>query len=276
MIRKRMRYAQNFLKDTQLIRILVGKSSINRQDSVFEIGFGQGLLTRQLALRAGHVTAVEVDPVLKSTVGNSLLTFASNITVECADVELIGIPLHCNKVFANIPFNRTARIVRMIYEAKNITEAFLVMQTEAAAKYSGEPRETEASLLVKPRFAFQVLHRFNRNDFEPMPNVDVVLLRIAKREECLFTSSDNEAFRSFVRFGFRSTKPALRLTFKKVFTHEQWKRLSEEMRFSREASPTMLSFDQWRGLFGQFLARVSEPKRRLILGSDSELNGDQQ
>lgn len=271
MIRKRMRYAQNFLKDTQLARTLVEKSSINRQDSVFEIGFGQGSLTKQLALRAGHVTAVEVDPVLVSTVGNSLLTFASNITVRCDDVERIGIPPNCNKVFANIPFNKTARIVRLIYEATNITEAFLVMQAEAAEKCSGEPKETEASLLAKPCVTFQVLHRFNREDFDPIPSVDAVLLRITKREECLFTANDTETFRCFIHFGFRSSKPSLRLTFKKVFTFEQWKRLSNDLLFPRDASPTMLTFEQWHGLFEQFLVRVSASKKQLIVSRSAAL-----
>ena len=45
-------YAQHFLQDSCLVASLVKQSSISRQDTVYEIGPGRGIITEQLAWHA--------------------------------------------------------------------------------------------------------------------------------------------------------------------------------------------------------------------------------
>ena len=59
-----VRLAQNFLRSRKLVERLVGESSIGPEDVVYEIGAGRGIITAELARRAGKVIAVEKDEVL--------------------------------------------------------------------------------------------------------------------------------------------------------------------------------------------------------------------
>ena len=70
-----------------------------------------------------------------------------------------------------------------------------------------------------------------------------------------------------MQFGFEAWKRDLKTAYKRVFTHEQWKRLSRNLRFPIEARPTDLTFEQWLGLFDYFRVNVIEAKKRRVQGS---------
>jgi len=159
-------------------------------------------------------------------------------------------------VFASIPYNRTAEIIRkIVYKRSNLREACLIVQKEAANKFSGFPRETLFSITTKPFFEFQILSHLKRTDFSPVPKVDSVLLSIKRRPNPLIEMREVSLYRDFVQYGFGSWKPNLKLAFKKVFTYSQWKRLAHDLDFSSAATPTELSFEQWLGLYQNFKNR---------------------
>ena len=165
-------------------------------------------------------------------------------------------------MFANIPYNRTAQIVRkLLNERPGPCKAFLIMQKEAAKKFSGSTRESLFSILAKPFFEFEILCRLKRTDFYPMPNVDSVLLSIRRRTRPLIEAQDVARYRDFVQYGFGRWKPNLRLAFKHVFTYRQWKRLACDLDYPLNATATELSFEQWLGLYAYY--------RRAILNSKS-------
>ena len=86
------------------------------------------------------------------------------------------------KVFANIPFNATAAIVNRLTQACHPPEdSYLVVRAEAAERFTGQPRGTLISTLLKPWFEPTLVHRFDRTDFDPPPRVDAVMLRLQKR-----------------------------------------------------------------------------------------------
>lgn len=246
---KQKRLAQNFLKDTRLVRRLVAASSISDSDIVYEIGPGRGIITHELARAARQVVAIEKDPLLAARL-RARFRSASNVAIVHADFLDFRMPSGAYKIFASIPYNLTACIVRKIlFERNGTTEAHLIMQREPARKFSGFGGETLFSLLAKPYFEFRVIASLKRTDFDPVPAVDSVLLRIRRRPRALIDSGDARPYREFVEFGFGQWKPKLRSAFKRVFTDKQWKRLARDLRFPSNATPTQLSFEQWLGLF---------------------------
>jgi 23S rRNA (adenine-N6)-dimethyltransferase len=262
MVRKRIRLAQNFLKDQDLARYLVKNSSISAGDVVLEIGPGEGTITDELAKVARKVIAVEKDPILANKLSNRMRK-NPRVQVHKADFIHFRTEESAYKIFSNIPFNMTAEILREILNSKNVSEAYLILQKEAAEKYSGMPTETEISVLYKPWFIFDVLHEFGRTDFEPAPSVNVVLFRLQRRDQPL-VQDEAELYRRFVGYGFHSTKENLSLAFKKVFTYTQWKRLAADLKFPIKVKPTQLAFQQWLGLFNYLLNSVAEEKKTLI------------
>src|SRR5690349_7972388 len=109
--RKQISLAQNFLKSPVLVRRLVRMSNIDFSDVVYEIGPGNGIITAALASVAGHVIAIEKDPVLVQRLRER---FHSAENVEIVEKDFLNYSFRVcllsrpqtPKMFANIPYNR--------------------------------------------------------------------------------------------------------------------------------------------------------------------------
>src|SRR4030067_1731067 len=84
-VRAKKSLGQNFLIDSGVLRKIVEAAELSPQDTVIEGGPGLGVLTAELAKRAGHVIAVELDDNLSALLGQTL-PWASNLTVVHEDV----------------------------------------------------------------------------------------------------------------------------------------------------------------------------------------------
>jgi 23S rRNA (adenine-N6)-dimethyltransferase len=254
---RRKLLAQNFLKDPRLVQRLISLSSISGADTVVEIGPGRGIITAKLALTAREVIAVEKDPRLVRCL-RARFRAHENVRIVENDFLRFRLPRGGDyKIFASIPYNATAAIVRKILdEPCGPSAAYLILQKEPARKFTGVPAETLFSLLAKPWFEFRILHNLRRNDFDPVPDVDSVLLHIQRRPRPLIRREDAGLYRRFVAYGFNRWKPSLRLAFKSVFTYPQWKHLARDLGFPLDATPTQLTFDQWLGLYLRAETRV--------------------
>ena len=250
---KRKALAQNFFRDAGLIRQLIKNARIRHDDTVYEIGPGKGIITAELARAARNVIAIEKDREL--AVGLRA-RFRNHANVEIIGGDFLEYRIQANadyKIFANIPFNATTRIVRKIlYSSPAPSEAFLVTQKQAACRLAGWPHETLGSIEAKPWWEFAVVHRFQRTDFFPVPDVDAVLLRVRKRVHPLLRSEERRSYRDFVACGFGGWNPKLRSPYKRVFTYTQWKRLARDLGFPINATPTQLTFEQWIELYRRY------------------------
>ena len=263
-----IRLAQNFLTNPKLVHHLVGKSSIGPSDTVYEIGAGNGIITAALARVAERVIAIEKDPDLVRRLRDRFRLLENVEIVEkdfldysfrtrsANGASLLTVTRQTRgpgyKIFANIPYNITAQILRKILDERSyVDEGYLILQKEAAKKFAGVPRESLFSILAKPFFEFEILFELRRTDFRPVPNVDSVLLSIKRRTRPRLKTKEVAPVRGFVKYAFGRWKPNLKLAYKHVFTYKQWKRLARDLQFSLNATPTELSFEQWLELYGR-------------------------
>jgi len=268
---QRIFYAQNFLKDSCLVASLLTRCNIDHDDVVYEIGSGKGIITEQLARRCKHVVAIEKDPCLSALL---LQQFADrpNVTIHECDFLHYHLPRKPYKVFANIPFNITTAIVTKLTSAEHPPEdAYLVMQKEAADRFLGKPHESLYSVLLKPWFEAELVHRFRRKDFVPEPQVDVVMLRLRKRGPPLVKRADRQSFRDFVVFSFTTCQPPPGYIFKGIFTRPQLKHMRKELGIDLDATPTSLTFEQWLNVFGYFKNIGNQQAMYAITGSEKRL-----
>src|SRR5690606_28034143 len=108
------------------------------------IGAGEGALTRPLAARAGRVLAVELDAHLASGLRAE---FAPDPRVKVIEGDFLdlALPDAPYKVAGNVPFARTAEIVRRLTEAERPPDdAYLIVQLEAAQRFAGSPVAAES------------------------------------------------------------------------------------------------------------------------------------
>ena len=216
-----------------------------------EIGAGSGVLTAALAEVVRGVRAIEVDPWHASKLRRRFEGIDGVEVVE-ADFFATELPRERYSVFANVPFNRTADVVRRLTEGRSQPEdAYLVVQSEAAARFAGRPygMESVASLQLKPWWHLEIEHWFRRGDFEPPPRVEAVMLHLGRRARPLLDPGERGGFGEFVArsFGRGSVGRGLR----GYFAPGELRLLARRLRFERGASPSELGFEQWLAMYRQ-------------------------
>ncbi len=272
---KNIHHTQNFLKDPRLVARLLDRCNLRQEDLVVEIGPGKGIITEKLSRVCKQVIAVEKDPHL---VGLLRAKFAQtpNVTIHAGDFLDYRLPHEQYKVFANIPFNITSAIVtRLTTAGYPPVEATLSMQKEAAEMYLGKPHESLRTILLKPWFEVELVHCFRRQDFSPVPRVDVVLLRFRKRGPPMVLHTDKQRFHDFVIYGFTRWKPTLGDTLKDLFSGQQLKRVSRDFGIDLEDGPASLAFEQWMDLFECFKNLRNEQAIHTISRSEKRLTQQQ-
>ncbi len=274
--RPAIRCSQNFLKDPRLVTSLLKQSSIGPDDVVYEIGPGKGIITTQLALHSKRVVAIEQDPRLAARLRQQFITWP-NVTIHEGDFLEYPLPRKPYKVFANIPFTITTAIVARLTLADHPPEdAYLAMQQEAAGRFLGKPRESLYSVLLKPWFELELVHRFRRQDFVPEPRVDIVMVRLHKRGPPLVSRAERQCFHDFVVYGFTTWRPTLGDILKGVFSGRQLTHIHRTLGLGLDATPTALTFEQWLSLFACFQQSANAQARQAIAGSEQRLKQQQQ
>jgi len=255
-ISKKKLLSQNFLKDKALVSSLVEKSSINKKDTVLEIGPGNGIITTELLRKAGYVIAVEKDPDLFEKL---LLKYKNrkDIEVHNSDILQFDLPKYEYKVFSNIPFSIEGTLVRkLIYHPHNPpVDAYLIMRRDVATRMVGIPKEGLFSLLHKPWFDLEIFHDFKREDFKPEPKVQSSMLRFTKKKKPIIDFEMKENYRLFLEKAFGGGG-RIKQNLSPLFSKTQLYRLSSDLGFGLNSIPTQLSFEQWLGLYNFFIKSV--------------------
>ena len=87
-MRAKKSLGQNFLRDQNVIELIVGALNLSKDETVIEIGPGQGALTGTLLKQAGRVVAVEFDRDLISPLR---VQFHSNDNLELVNADALSV-----------------------------------------------------------------------------------------------------------------------------------------------------------------------------------------
>lgn len=217
---------------------LVGHSTIRKNDTVYDLGAGSGVISSVLARRCKQVVAVESEPKVLATLRRNLADY-DNIVIRAQDILTVDPPEGSYKIFANIPFSLSSPIVQKFTTADRAPKAiYLIVQKQFARKLvPGKDHFTSVlGAQVGARYHARIRKPLRRTDFTPPPNVDTVLLELKLREEPLVPAQALEAYRQFVGRCFAEQKFFGRIP-------------REQAGVSAELRPSQLSLDEWHRLF---------------------------
>ena len=182
-------FGQNFIVNPGICPKMAEASGIGPGWGALEIGPGIGVLTKELALRADKVVAVEIDRRLPALLEESLAGL-DNFTLVMGDVleldlhellerEFPGMPV---AVCANLPYYITSPILMKLLEDRLPVQSITVMvQKEAADRICAAPGTREAgaiSLAVRYYAEPQVLFTVSPGSFTPPPKVTSAVIRL--------------------------------------------------------------------------------------------------
>jgi len=216
-LKARKSLGQHFLIDEGVLRTIASAAELNASDVVVEIGPGLGILTRELARRAGRVVSVELDSLLAASLKQALASL-KNVTVVDGDIlrlepaALLRDQKTANnyKVVANLPYYITSAILRHFLEAKLKPEGMVVMvQKEVAEAIVAKPgRMSLLSVSVQFYGEPRIISYVPARCFYPLPEVSSAILKVVLRPQPMVTH-DSEGFFQLVRAGFCASRKQL-------------------------------------------------------------------
>ena len=242
---------------------IVASTGLAPPATVYEIGAGDGMLTAALLETGANVIAIERDRQLALGLRQR---FGANqrCSVISADALRFPFPDAGNyRLIANPPFAITAGLLRRLTALPNppVCTA-LVLQREAAWRWSGIHEESALSVIAKVGFHFEVLLPLRRRDFRPFPSVDCVLLGMRRRLVPLVRRADQHAFGLFVRLGFEGGRGSVRRNLESFLPYHQFRAAAQQARVAVDEAPSRIAADQWVSLFSAVSIDLTRGRRR--------------
>jgi 16S rRNA (adenine1518-N6/adenine1519-N6)-dimethyltransferase len=215
MLKPKKSLGQNFLQDENILRKIVSGLDLQKDDVVFEIGPGQGALTKHLLAQPVTLIAAEIDDraiaLLQDSFGDQLeLLHQDVLTVDFT--KLFQQHKQPIRVVGNIPYYLTSEILIKLFDHHTeIRDAVLMVQLEVARRLTAKPKTKEYGILTVYADYYsscELLFKVSRNVFYPRPDVDSAVIRLNfKRTEL---PCNEKIFRTVVRSTFGKRRKTLR------------------------------------------------------------------
>lgn len=176
------RFGQHFLRKESVVENMVDKVDLTESSSVFEIGCGDGFLTKAILKKPlTRLWIFEIDPqwveyVRKTYLDNRMTIFAENIL----DIDFNKFEPYAPWILlANLPYQITFPIIyKLIANRHLLKEGVIMVQEEVAQKIvqkSGRGYGLH-SLYLQHFFDWELLEKVPPSAFVPPPKVDSRLL----------------------------------------------------------------------------------------------------
>lgn len=250
---------QNFLRDENTARKIVGCLELTPQDRVLEIGPGAGALTRHIArMETAGFFAVEKDRHWAAEVSNAY----PGLQVILSDAmefpwERVGRPGPW-KCVGNLPYNVASPLMWEIFSrAVNLRRAVFMVQKEVGQRMAARPGTKAYGALtvwvqsfMAPRLAFVV----SPNVFIPRPKVDSAVVVFDPVEEKKRPQAP-QALSWLLKLCFQKRRKQLR-SILKGYWDEEMEGAFETLGLRPQQRPEELSPESFQSLANHLKSRI--------------------
>ncbi len=198
---------QNFLYDEESLLQIINFANIEPSQSIFEIGPGDGNLTKFLLSVSKNVICIEIDktliPVLsKKFSSNSNFFLINGDFLKMSDDFIYkflsdnNLPNNNLKVVANIPYYITSPIIMKLLSSDLFQELNILVQKEVADRILAVPHTKDYGVLtLGVKFYSDVFSGpfISKEKFTPTPKVDSQVVKFIKKQSILY-NIENEFF----------------------------------------------------------------------------------
>lgn len=192
MIPARKRWGQHFLVRPETAQRIVEAARLGPGDTAFEVGPGEGALTRPLSASARRVLAVEIDPLRVAALERELAG-AGNLRVLLGDVlersfaEWLAAAGWAPPavLVSNLPYNAaTPILLRAVEEEGTFSRVIATVQREVARRFAATSGEEGYGYLSVRAAAFaraRCLFDLPAGAFRPPPRVTSSVVELVPR-----------------------------------------------------------------------------------------------
>jgi 16S rRNA (adenine1518-N6/adenine1519-N6)-dimethyltransferase len=176
---KRKRLGQHFLTSNSIAKSIVFEAKITKNDVVFEIGTGQGILTSLLCQKADKVISVDMDGELIRN-AKSKFSDIDNLFLKSGDgfkkKDIFTI------FVSNLPYSRSKDAIEWLAQT-SFSHGVIMVQKEFADKLLATSSKRRKAISIIATFAFEItsILKVGKNNFSPSPKIDSVVLKIIKK-----------------------------------------------------------------------------------------------
>ncbi|MDX1481546.1 MAG: 16S rRNA (adenine(1518)-N(6)/adenine(1519)-N(6))-dimethyltransferase RsmA [Woeseiaceae bacterium] len=213
--RPRKRFGQHFLADPRVIDDIVAAIGATADETLVEIGPGQGAITMPLLDSGATMHAIELDRDLAAMLDRRLAN-ANRFILHQADalefdLRAIGSDL---RVVGNLPYNiSTPLIFHLLDSLDAIRDMHFMLQKEVVERMAAEPgsrRYGRLTVMLGCRATVEKLFDVPPEAFSPPPEVWSSVIRILPRREKAFGIEDPAALEAIVKRAFSQRRKTLR------------------------------------------------------------------
>lgn len=224
---------QHFLKDAKIVQAMVKAGEVCSTDIVLEIGPGKGILTKEIALKAGKVIAIELDEGMCEY----LRGIPDNVTIVYGNALDEMHRYSFNKIIASIPYSITEPLFKRMLHLK-IDLAVLLTGMDFYELLTGKTKtaseKSKWAAIRKIFFDIKKIKKVPSAAFDPEPRVDSAIVLFKKRAKEL--DENEKMIKEIVLQDDKKTKNALMHAFMRIraMTKRQAKSAIAEMGLSQE------------------------------------------
>ena len=178
---KRKLLGQHFLNSKSIAELIVNEAEISKDDVVFELGTGPGILIPLLCEKAKKVISVDADEQLTKKARSNFSQF-DNLTLKSGDgfekKDTFSI------FVSNLPYSKSKDAIEWLAQ-KSFSHGVIMVQKEFAEKLIAKSKDRRAvSIIATYALDIKKISIVRKNNFSPHPKVDSVLLKISIAPEC--------------------------------------------------------------------------------------------
>ena len=254
---------QNFLIDSNILKMLLATADLRPDDAVIEIGPGLGVLTECLTRDAGRVVAIEKDRRLAAYLKER---FRETRNLELIEADALEVDLDkllaggCSKVVANLPYSVASRLLVNLAEAPHRPKKMVVtIQNEVADRLTARADTDDyglISVLLQLRYGISLRKEVSPSCFYPPPEVKSAIVNMVLRE-LPEEPRDYDQLKHLLKLCFSKRRKQLGGVLRKNFAH--FDAVLAQQQLDPQSRAETLSPEQWVRLSNGLYSKAGEP-----------------
>lgn len=254
-------FGQNFLKNAKFARLMVDNLKLSTEDTVIEIGPGDGMVTKLLLDSGVKVIALEIDDDLIPKLAAKFAQYSNfqlvHLSILDANIENILKDNNATtsiKVAGSLPYNISKKIIDLFlrfnttHSDYKIKICSFIVQEEVAKDYAVlAPKASFLSNYSRIFAKVRKLESIPNHMFFPMPKVNGGIIKFEIKDEI----PDNYLnLHKLIRVGFSNPRKTLSNNLKSSgkYDLENLEEIYNQIGLKQTVRPAEIEFDVWEKL----------------------------